>query len=279
MFGYVIANKTALTAQQLERYKACYCGLCRALKEKHGQLSRLALNFDMTFLVLMLSSMYEPKEYFGHGKCALHPVHGRDFWRSRFSDYAADMTVALAYHNCIDDWNDDKKPFSLAYSKILEKSYSDVKQRHSERCEVIESCLAELKELEAASAGADDVANCFGRLMGELFAVEDDSWTKCFRAFGEALGRFIYMMDACADLESDVRSGSYNPFIAMGRESISEEEKREILKMLIAECTMEFEKLPLVQDIDILRNILYSGVWSQYEQAIRKKKGEKQEND
>lgn len=279
MFGYVIANKAALTEKQLARYKGCYCGLCRALHERHGQLSRLALNFDMTFLVLLLSSMYEPKEYSGSGKCALHPVHGCDFWRNRFSDYAADMTVALAYFNSLDDWNDDRKVFSLAYSKLLKNSYEAVKQQWPGQCSVIESSLEQLKELEKSYAQADEAVNCFGHLMGELFVVNEDSWADSFRRFGEALGRFIYMMDACADLGSDLHHEHYNPLIAMGRAEISEEEKLDILKMLIAECAIEFEKLPLLQDVDILRNILYSGVWSQYELAKRKKKGEKQENE
>lgn len=274
MFGYVIANKGALSQEQFRRYRGCYCGLCRALSERHGQASRLALNFDMTFLVLLLSSMYEPREYSGCEKCILHPVHGREYWRSRFSDYAADMTVVLAYFNGLDDWSDDKKLLGLAQSRLLKQEYERVCGDYPEKCAFIETCLHELSRIEAGSSGPDDAADCFGRLMGELFAVENDSWTERFRFFGEALGRFVYMMDACVDLDSDIKHGRYNPLAAMGRENISEEEKQSILKMLIAECTMEFEKLPVIQDVDILRNILYSGVWYQYEQARAGRKGE-----
>ena len=32
MFGYVIANLEGLTQAQKDRYKGCYCGLCRVLK-------------------------------------------------------------------------------------------------------------------------------------------------------------------------------------------------------------------------------------------------------
>ena len=54
MFGYVIANPDSLSPEELARYKSCYCGLCRTLKERHGSLSRLTLTYDMTFLVLLL---------------------------------------------------------------------------------------------------------------------------------------------------------------------------------------------------------------------------------
>ena len=41
--------------------------------------------------------------------------------------------------------------------------------------------------------------------------------------------------------------------------------------MMMAECTEHFEKLPCVENIEILRNILYAGVWNKY-QTVRKKK-------
>ncbi len=112
--------------------------------------------------------------------------------------------------------------------------------------------------------------------MGELFAVEEDSiWNPRFRAFGEALGRFVYWMDACVDLEKDRKKGCYNPLLVMHpAEEVDEEEKLELLKMLIAECTSEFERLPLVRDVEILRSVLYSGVWTQY--LLRQKKEKKE---
>ena len=57
MFGYVIANLEGLTQAQKDRYKGCYCGLCRVLKQRHGFSGRLTLTYDMTFLVLLLSCL------------------------------------------------------------------------------------------------------------------------------------------------------------------------------------------------------------------------------
>ena len=57
MFGYLVAAPGDLTAEELARYRACYCGLCRCIKERHGQLARLSLTYDMTFLVLLLIEM------------------------------------------------------------------------------------------------------------------------------------------------------------------------------------------------------------------------------
>ena len=278
MFGFVIANTEALDAAQKERYRGAYCGLCRTLQQRHGDLSRLTLNYDMTFLVLLLSSMYEPEEESGTGRCLAHPMHRRSWWRNRFTDYAADMNVALAWHNCMDDWTDERKILSLTEAKLLRAHYEKVYETRRRQCDAVEACMETLHAVETSdSAAPDAAANAFGQLMGELFAVEEDSvWNPRFRTFGEALGRFIYWMDACVDLETDRKKGNYNPLLVMhGAEGVDEQEKLELLKMLIAECAAEFERLPLVRDVEILRSVLYSGVWTQYLMKLKKEEKEK----
>lgn len=278
MFGFIVANTDALSEAELARYRGAYCGLCRTLQQRHGDLSRLTLNYDMTFLVLLLSSMYEPEEESGTGRCMAHPVHRRSWWRSRFTDYAADMNVALAWHNCMDDWADERRLLSLTEAKLLRGHYETVYRARPRQCDAIEACMETLRAVETSEDAAPDAgANAFGALMGELFAVEEDSvWNARFRAFGEALGRFVYWMDACVDLEHDRKKGNYNPLLVLhGAERVDEEEKLELLKMLIAECAAEFERLPLLRDVEILRSVLYSGVWTQYLAKLKKEEKEK----
>ena len=273
MFGFVVANGDALSEAQKERYRGCYCGLCRALKERHGELSRLTLNYDMAFLTLLLSGMYEPEERSGSSRCGVHPVKPRSWWRSRFTDYAADMTVVLAYYNCLDDVADERKLLPRVEARALRSRYLEAKSRWSGQVEAVEARLAELGELEREKCAVPDAAaDCFGRLMGALFAVEPDAlWAPRLREFGERLGRFIYMMDACVDIERDRKSGSYNPLLCLERE-MSRDEQAEALKLLAGDCTEAFEALPIVQDVDILRNVLYSGVWTQFELTLQKEK-------
>jgi hypothetical protein len=94
---------------------------------------------------------------------------------------------------------------------------------------------------------------------------------------GDALGRFIYVMDAVLDQEADARTGSWNP-VARFREEHGVFQERPALELLIGEAAAAFERLPLEQDLDLLRNILYSGVWNQWVARERKdrKKQEKQ---
>lgn len=278
MFGFIEANSLLLNEEQLLRYRGCYCGLCRSLKQRHGQLSRITLSFDMTFLIMFLSSMYEPEESAGEGRCGIHPLKKRSYWSSAFTDYAADMNVALAYYNCLDDWHDEKNIARFGQAKLLEKKYESIAAQWSRQCEAIKRCINTLSEIEKSNcSGPDAGANCFGELMGELFVcVDEPMWSQRIRLFGQALGRFIYMMDACVDYEKDIKHGRYNPLVNTGGEGLTESDKQLILKLLIGECTEIFEVLPLLQDVDIMRNILYSGVWRQYELALKKNKEDAQ---
>ena len=274
MTGYIEADLRALNEAQRERYRSAYCGLCRALRGQSGQLSRLTLSYDMVFLVLLLSSMYEPEERTGAGCCPRHPFRERPWWSTEYTAYAADVCILLAYHKLLDDWNDDRNLPARTAAAALRTRYDAAAARRPELCRAIEASLAELSGIEnAAASDPDAAANCFGRLTGALFSpVPDPVWGERMRAFGAALGRFIYMMDACVDLEQDKKRGRYNPLRSVNGGEVPEEEKLALLKMLIGECTAEFERLPLVQDVEILRSVLYSGVWNQYAARLKTEK-------
>ena len=99
--------------------------------------------------------------------------------------------------------------------------------------------------------------------MAELLVLEEDLWAADLRQMGDALGRFIYLLDAALDYRRDGRKGKYNPYLAMG---LGEDWQRweDYLVLTMGRCTAYYEKLPLVQDKALLDNILYSGVWVNY---------------
>jgi hypothetical protein len=110
----------------------------------------------------------------------------------------------------------------------------------------------------------DEGAKAFGHIMGELLLYKRDRWEPVLRALGHYLGSFIYILDAFEDMDKDEKRGLYNPLSAMKREGAQKEDFLKILTMFMADCTNEFEKLPLVKDVDIMRNILYNGVWTRF---------------
>ena len=150
MFGCLIANQSLLSDAQKARYKGCYCGLCAELKERHGFFGRVALTYDMTFLILVCTSMLEPEETRGMERCMAHPVRRHFYWRNEITTYAADMNVALAYHNCRDDFLDDGSTVGFWESEILQGQYAVIQGLWPRQCAAMERELAALSALEDA---------------------------------------------------------------------------------------------------------------------------------
>ena len=273
MFGYVTASLGEMTPEQQERYGGVYCGICRSIKAQASQAARLGLSYDITFLSLLLMSLYEPEEETGRNHCILHPKR-RNWIENEYVRYGADMNVALAYYNCLDDWQDDGKRAAKIMANILGRSCPAIEEKYPRQCGAIRDCITELSRLEKAGcANPDEPANCFGRLMAELMVYREDLWADSLRALGFHLGRFIYLADAAVDYRKDKKKGKYNPFIAMGSDE-NWARWEEYLVLALGQCTRAYEMLPLVQDKDILDNILYSGVWCSLNRERKKAEDE-----
>ena len=278
MFGFVSASAEEMTKEQKKRYGQMYCGICRDIRSSASQMARLSLSYDMVFLAMLLSSLYEPQETEGNRACMLHPCRPKGFRQNEFTAYAADMNIALAYYNCMDDWKDEKKLPALLMAREMEKFLPEIIRKWPRQCAAIEKTIAQLGEMERQGCGTPDLpAGCFGALMEELLVYREDHWQDYLRKTGNALGRFIYLCDAAMDLPEDEKKGRYNPFLSMENRP-GAEELEEFLVLTMAACTKAYEMLPLVQDKDILDNILYSGVWLQY-RSRQRLKGREEKNE
>lgn len=273
MFGYVTANYGELTREQAERYGSVYCGICREIRLRSSQTAGLALSNDMAFLAMLLMSLYEPQEQEGKNICLLHPIRRRAWVDNEYIRYAADMNVALAYYNALDDWEDDGTQTARIMAGALEKHCPRIGESYPRQMEAIRDCLQRLAALEKENCpNPDEPAAAFGALMAELLVYREDLWASGLRKMGNALGRFIYLMDASVDYDRDRRRGKYNPFLAMGTGK-HPEKWQEYLVMTMGRCTDAYERLPLVQDKGILDNILYSGVWIHQKSGKKEGKG------
>ena len=271
MFGYVMADLPELSKEQQKRYTQAYCGICRQIRFRASNAARLALSYDMAFLALLLMSLYEPEETTGNRACKLHPLRPRPWTDNEIIRYCADMNVALAYYNCMDDYADEKKLAARLAADKLAPALPRIRQDHPRQCEAMERCIAQLSALEKAGCqNPDEPARCFGTLMAELMVWQEDLWAPALREMGMALGRFIYLADAAVDYRRDLRKKQYNPFIAMGAGE-NRKQWEQYLVLAMARCTDYYERLPLVQDKKLLDNILYSGVWIEYRRRQGKK--------
>lgn len=278
MFGYVTIYEPELKVKDLKKYKAYYCGLCRVLKEEYGFMGQMTLTYDMTFAVILLTSLYESVAEPERHRCKVHPVKKQLMLKNEITSYAAAMNVLLAYYHMEDDWQDERKVSSFLTKSLVHGKAEKIIRQYPRQSSAIRSALEELAECEREmSTDIDRTAGCFGKLMEELFVYREDTWERNLRKMGFFMGKFIYLMDAYEDLPEDLEKGRYNPLRNISSREDYEERIKQILCMMIAESTAEFERLPCLMDVDILRNILYDGVWNRYNK-IQMKKSEEQKN-
>lgn len=278
MFGYVIVNKEELKIREYNRYQAYYCGLCHALERVAGTKARLTVSYDMTFLAMLLDDLYDCNKQEDSCRCVVHPVQKRDYVISEASVYAAKMNLLLCYDNLLDDWRDDGKVAAKISANLLRSCRMKIAKEYPRQTRAVERYIEKLHECERKrETNLDVAAGLTGEMLGELFCWKEDEWQKDLRQTGFYLGKFIYLMDAYEDMEKDEKKGSYNPFLLCNGNRQNVDEAEHSLEMMAAGAAAAFERLPLVENVEILRNILYAGIWSRYEgiKVKRKKKEEK----
>ena len=206
MFGYVTICEPELKMKDWRKYRSYYCGLCRTLKERHGNVGQLTLTYDMTFAVILLTSLYEVKGLTSSHRCKTHPVKKQWMIQNEITEYCADMNVLLAYYHMIDNWQDEKKVSGLLASKTLHGKAKKIEKKYKRQSQVIRRELKKLAEYEKENCQNIDLpAGCFGRLMEELLVYKEDIWEPTLRKVGFFLGKFIYIMDAYDDLQKDMK--------------------------------------------------------------------------
>ncbi len=269
MFGYVIVNKPELRVREYDTYHAYYCGLCHTLKRKFGPLGSLTLSFDMTFLGLLLTSLNEAETKESSHRCVVHPLSKHPRRENEYLDYAADMNLLLSYYNLLDNWQDDHDLKSYALAKTFRHSVKKIQKKYPRQSRAVDLYLSHLSQCEKeGNPSLDYAAGLTGEMFAEIFIHQEDLWSPTLRRMGFFLGKFIYLMDAWEDRREDQKKQSYNPWNLSG--DISPERAFQILTMMMSECALAFEQLPILEDVEILRNILYSGVWTRFEQLKEK---------
>ena len=269
MFGYIIVNKPEMKFREFDVYHGYYCGLCKKLKQHYGKFGQITLSYDMTFVLMVLTSLYEPETTRSKERCITHPFQKHDTRVNDITDYVAHMNILLTYYKCKDDWNDDRKLKQLVLEKILYHKSGFSRNFYREKWKKISHLLDELsKEEQKDNQDIDQMSGMFGQIMAEIMLYQDDEWKELLSRFGFFLGKFIYLMDAYEDIEDDLKNHNYNPLKQLYKKPEFEDIIHKILTMMMAECSKTFEQLPLIDDIDILRNVLYSGVWYRYDQVL-----------
>ncbi|WP_346916112.1 DUF5685 family protein [Clostridium sp.] len=290
MFGYVTPYKMELKIKDYEMFKAYYCGLCISIKNNFSNLCRMTLNYDMTFLGILLDSLEYSKHKYVVTRCMAHPMKKKPkVIDNKALDYAAFCNVALVYYKLLDDYNDDnslnKKFISMYIKKFINKSKDDL----SPILVNIEENINKLSSLEKSQdvISIDELSDPFASLTAFIISYyyKNENFFNDLYNLGYNLGRWIYIIDAFDDLKEDIEKHKFNAINkAFNTENLSYEEliinqgnRIEFNLLMSANTTVEaLDKLPINKNKDLLFNILQLGLMNKIE-TIKSRSDKKHE--
>ena len=294
MLGYIRTDAPELRLRDSECYRAIYCGLCRQMGKCTGQYSRLSLSYDFAFLAAFRMSLTNESMELQKSRCLVHPLKKRNMATNSPSlAFCADASAILTYHKCRDDVDDEKGLRKLRARVALEffsSAYRRAKRRYPALNDKIHSLLQELRQYEKDASlppSADAPAAIFGNLMAAVCAEGlEGIEARIATTFGRAIGHWIYLIDAADDYRKDLASGSFNPFVRLFGDGMTEDDACGIavsLKRYLADAENAFlliDHFPTPEVREILCNILYLGLPKTADRILEKAwKGETDKNE
>lgn len=261
MFGYVVPDEGELKVKELALYRAYYCGLCKTIGDHYGQKARLFLNYDCSFLALLLSGLTDAPAC-ETGGCIRHIGQKRPIAVSQPSlKYAAAMNVLLSAERSRDELRDERSVRSAAAGVALWRAERKAADDFPEQAADIAENLKCLAKIEKTAERCTDVpADAFGNLMRNMIS-KAPGVTQASRQALEwmfyNLGRWIYLIDAWDDREKDSVKGTYNPFLTA---NTTKEEASFLIGISLSETEKGYDLVPLVSHSGVLDNIVHKGL-------------------
>lgn len=291
MFGYIRPLKGELKVREYENYRALYCGLCHTLAHRCGALTRLTVNYDFTFLAMLLWDAEDSLCYI-HRRCVVSPFRKKRCCSVQSASLArsADYSMILSWWKLQDSRKDGGFWKSLAASLgllVFRIPYRRAAKRAQAFDLTVKTRLEELADLERAHCDSiDQVANCFAEILRAAAAeVASEERRRILEQLLYHTGRVIYLLDAADDLSADIKTDNYNPFryrYELKEETLDEAQKQQVrltLRHSLNCMSSAFQLLNRTPWSEIVENILYQGIPVVAEQVLAGAWGHSKRNE
>lgn len=271
MLGYVRAFKPEMKMKDYELYKGIYCSLCRSLGRLYSPFAQLFLSYDFALAAVLRLAVDESGCSFSQKRCPYNPAKKCMICsRREIIDYCSHALIITVYYKIIDNLRDggvkNKIAAALLYP-IIALMHKKAKRLAPEADKTVADMIKKQAETEKKNGVClDEAAHGSADALGAIFSHGFDGAKKeTLYSFGYMVGRFVYILDAADDLESDKKTGSFNPFIG---EDISGEAVRAefadkitgILNLTRSAALEALDSLEANRFYDILDNIIFDGL-------------------
>lgn len=171
MLGYVKIDKGELKVREYEVYTGYYCGVCKSIGRRYGQLPRMVLSYDAAFLAILLASLSDESDTPVQEHCIAHPViKKKTVIRNRAIDYAGDVMLILAWYKLADDAADEGKAYAKPVMLMMKRIFRRLNRLYPELCSSVKCHLSALSALEREKcASIDMAAEAFSKIMEDIF--------------------------------------------------------------------------------------------------------------
>lgn len=286
MFGYVVIDKPNILIKDYQTYRSHYCGICKSIGKKSGQIMRLTLNYDIVLLSLIGHNYEDLDPVFSTGRCVAHPI-GRKIEYVKENvvlDRIADINTVLGYYKVYDDVVDEGKHRLFLWG--LKRYYRKAKKALPDFDAAVKKGYDKLREQERANEPLKKTADTFGYMLSAAGDALTDKCDPLLREFLFHVGRWIYCIDAYDDVKKDFehnkksKKKNYNPFLkdvkALDDTVYAETEKtaRVFLYDCVARATECYDKMKISISEGPLSNVVYRGLKARTEFVLTKR-GEK----
>ena len=277
MFGYVCINKGEMKIKDYENYKAVYCSLCKQLGKDYSFLTRFLLNYDCTFFALMIMANEDKCPGFRKGRCKFNPLKACKYCVSSDEPLskAGALLVAMSYYKLVDNIRDGgffEKTGCLILKPLFSSWVKKVRKNYPFYAQACEKMYKAQMEAEAKGASIDESAEPTANLLKTIFAQEaySDSVKPAYEQFGYHLGKWIYLMDAACDIDSDIKHKSFNPIYNKLHKSQKDSAvyADEILSQSMFLLTSAYRLIDKKRFADILDNIVLTGLTKKQKELL-----------
>lgn len=279
MFGYILPDKPNLYMKDYALYRAFYCGLCHQIGRCQGQCMRLAVNYDVTFVTILLHGVSMRDLPFEKKACILNPFKKKVVVKeTELLRKTAYLNALLVDFKCRDDVADDKSAGKRVVKGLIKGKVKKARKELPKVAEILDRAFDEQERIEKNvpdnwHVAADGFAEAVKAILRELAG---DKYVGELGMIGYLLGQYVYLLDAIDDYDKDKKKGRYNPLLVKYRaESKAElvkthgDELRQEAAQIVAMVKDNYQHIPIFCTEGIVTNTLWMGLMARYGEVTK----------